>query len=109
MEYKYICEKCNYKTNLKTSFRLHNNSVLHLTGKRKIRKDKQNVEFICENCKYKTSTKNNFDLHKLNNHSTKEEKKIGFKYYCEKCDFGTFGKSYYDHHLLTEKHINKTV
>ena len=43
-------------------------------------------------------------LHILNNHSTKEERKTGFKYYCEYCNYGNFAKTSYDTHLNTKKH-----
>ena len=46
-------------------------------------------------------------LHILNNHSTREEKKKGFKYYCEYCDMGTFAKFIYNKHIKTKKHKNK--
>jgi hypothetical protein len=53
--------------------------------------------------------KNNFMTHKLNNHSTKEERKKEFKYYCEACDFGVFTESSYEKHKnsLRHKRLNK--
>ena len=35
----------------------------------------------------------------LDHHSTKEERKQGFKYYCEECDYGIFGKKLFEKHL----------
>lgn len=101
---KYYCEKCNYSTNLKNSWKQHCETTLHKTGKRKVRKDKLDKEYKCEKCDYISKNKNNYLTHILNNHSTKEEKKKGFKYYCESCDFGVFVKSMFDKHLATNKH-----
>lgn len=102
--YKYVCEKCNYKTNLKNSYDKHCLTELHKTGKRKIRKDKLCEEYACDECKYTTKIKLNYEMHLLNNHSSKEEKKKKFTYYCEVCNFGTFGKTFFDKHLQTNKH-----
>jgi hypothetical protein len=102
--YKYVCEKCNYKTNLKVPYERHLKSELHKTGRRKTRSDKICDVYECEKCKYTTTVGSNYKLHILNNHSTKEEKKIKFTFYCEECSFGTFGKSYFAKHLETIKH-----
>lgn len=102
--YKYICEKCNYKTNLKVPYERHLESELHKTGKRKTRSDKICDIYECKKCKYTTTVGSNYKLHVLNNHSTIEEKKKEFPFYCEDCDFGTFGKSYFTKHLATTKH-----
>ena len=47
--------------------------------------------------------------HKLNNHSTKEERKKEFKYYCVVCDFGVFTESSFEKHKETIRHkrLNK--
>lgn len=52
---------------------------------------------------------NNFMTHKLNNHSTKEERKQEFKYYCETYDFGVFTESSFEKHKDTIRHkrLNK--
>lgn len=109
MDYKYVCVKCNYGTNLKSSMDKHNNTMLHKTGKRKIRKDKQRDKYKCDKCEFESITKSNYELHKLNYHSTIEDRKKGFKFYCEKCNFGTFGNSYYKKHMVSHKHLNKTM
>lgn len=102
--FKYICQKCNYKTNLKNSYDRHLMTELHKTGQRKVRKDKIKEIYKCEKCKYTTKFKNNYKMHILNQHSNEEEKKKEFKYYCEVCNFGSFGKTYYDKHINTKKH-----
>jgi len=104
VEYKYICSKCNYKTNIKSSYDKHIKSILHITGKRKARCDKKKDIYICDKCEYRSTNEYNYKCHYLNNHSSIDEKKRGFKYYCEKCNFGTFIKYCYNLHLNTLKH-----
>lgn len=101
-DFKYICEKCNYQTNIKSSYNQHLKTSLHLTGKRKPRSDK--ITYECTICKFQTNNKTNFLNHKLNNHSTKEERKIHFKFYCDDCDFGVFVNSLMNKHLQSKKH-----
>lgn len=105
---EYVCEKCDYKTKVLSSYKRHLDTVLHKTGKRKSRKDKHVDEYVCEKCKYMTTNESNYRLHYLNNHGTKEERKSGFKYYCEKCDFGCFAEICYIRHNETKKHKIKT-
>ncbi len=109
-EYKFICEKCYYKTNLLSSLKKHNNSELHITGKRKIRKDKapEPIVYKCSTCNYITDNEHNLKTHNLNNHQSKEDRKTQFKYYCEKCDFGTFIELTFTKHTNTNKHKIKT-
>ena len=106
---KFNCEKCNYSTNFKYSWNKHCNTILHKTGKRKIRKDRIQENYICNKCDYITTNKNNYLTHILNNHSKKEERKEKFKFYCEKCDFGVFVKSSFEKHLITKKHLIKNI
>ena len=65
---KFICEKCNFETNIKSKWNNHINTELHKTGKRKIRSDCKNP-LNCNECEY--ITKNNITLkkHILNKHS----------------------------------------
>ena len=100
---KYICEKCNYKTNYKSQWNNHLGTILHKTGKRKTRTDKKYSD-NCPKCEYIASNNTNMKLHILNNHSIKEKRKVGFKYYCECCDFGTFGKTIYNKHIQSKRH-----
>jgi hypothetical protein len=106
---KYICDKCNYKTNLKSSYDKHLLSMLHLTGKRKTRKDKKADVYKCKICNYASYSEYNYKTHVLNNHEPIDERKKQFTFYCENCNFGTFIKSCYDLHLETQKHKNKNV
>ena len=72
-EYKYICEKCNFKCNITQGWKAHIKTSLHLTGERKKRKDiKEPLK--CEKCEYKTKNKHLLLQHKLNEHATKEER-----------------------------------
>jgi len=108
-QYKYYCEKCNYMTNIKNSMNLHNKSILHLTGvagKRNLKENDEKKIYKCEKCEFMTKNKNNYIVHKLNNHSTKEERKEQYKYYCELCDFGVLSESLFKKHEETKSHLN---
>lgn len=106
-QYKYYCEKCNYGTDIKNSINLHNKSLLHLTGvagKRNIKEEDKKKIYECKDCDFVTKNKNNYLVHKLNNHSTKEERKKEYAYYCELCDFGSFCENQINKHNETSKH-----
>jgi len=107
-KYRFNCEKCKYYTDIKNSYDKHIESVLHLTGKRKIRKDRKQEYYQCEDCDFRTNHEHNFNTHCLNNHATPEEKKNQFTYYCDKCNFGTFVQNAFTRHELTKKHKIKT-
>lgn len=99
----FYCEKCKINFASKQSLSRHQNSEIHINGKRKIRKDKQDLSCnICNNYKAKTSYQ--LKLHILNNHSTCEEKKNSFNHYCEICNVGFFAENRYEKHLETTKH-----
>ena len=104
----HVCNKCNYKTHLLYSYKKHCGTELHKTGNRKPRSDKLSDNYKCEKCIFVTTNKSNFKVHVLNNHSTREQKKQGFKYYCDNCDFGVLTESSYKIHLLTQKHKMKS-
>ena len=107
--YKYYCEKCNYGTDIRYSLIQHNETDLHKTGERGKKPIKEKELFSCDKCDFSSTNKNNYLTHKLNNHSTKEERKKEFKYYCEACDFGVFTESSYEKHKnsLRHKRLNK--
>jgi len=107
-EYKFFCEQCNYGTNIRYSLIQHNETELHRTGQRKKKPIKIKEEYKCAECEYKSTNKNNYLTHKLNNHSTKEERKKEFKYYCEVCDFGVFTESSLEKHNKSLRHIRLT-
>jgi len=109
IQYRFNCETCRYHTNIKGSYDKHMESVLHLTGKRKIRKDRKQAMYFCDNCDFKTTHEVNFKAHCLNNHATIDKKKSNFKYYCIKCNFGTFVEPAFDRHTKTKKHKIKTI
>jgi len=104
-EYKFKCEKCNYYTKYESHWKLHINTVLHQTGRRKKRSDTKE-EHKCEKCNYKSKNIINLKQHKLNEHGTKEEREKEFKYYCEYCDIGSFSIDIMERHKNTEKHKN---
>lgn len=108
-EYKFICEKCQYRTNLKSLIDQHYNTVLHKTGKHGRRETKEKNNYKCQYCSYETSNKNNYLTHTLNNHESLENRKKTFKYYCECCNVGVFTKSAYNKHQQTNIHQRKST
>ena len=107
-EFKFFCEKCNYGTNKKMSMVVHVNTSLHLIGKhgRSLVKKLDKKKYECSICQTNYSSKGNLLMHNLNNHSTKEEKKKGYKFYCDICNIGYMNSSKYNHHLTTSSHQN---
>ena len=101
--YKFICEKCDYKCNIISRWEKHINTELHITGKKKIRSDYKG-EKKCIDCDYIGKTLNNLIEHKLNYHSSVEEREKEFKYYCKLCDYGTLSKDLINNHKNTKKH-----
>jgi len=97
------CEKCGFECRYKTQWNEHIETELHKTGKKKKRSDTKEP-LKCEHCDYKTKNETTMKLHKLNVHSTKEERKSGFKYYCGYCDVGTFSKDIIENHENSQKH-----
>ena len=66
-------------------------------------------QILCDKYNYKSVNELNYKTHTLNNHSTKQDRKVNFKFYCEKFDFGCFTESCYNIHNLTQKHNMKTL
>jgi hypothetical protein len=103
MEYKHICDKCNYKCNFESQWIKHCETELHKTGKRKKRTDYREIE-KCKECDYITKNHTTMKKHNLNEHANREEREKEFKFYCKLCDFGTFSKDTMSTHNETEKH-----
>jgi hypothetical protein len=101
---KYICEKCNYKTNITSRWNAHILTELHITGIKKRRSDYLEP-MKCEFCDYISKNKTILKTHILNNHKTQEDRKKEFKHYCEICDFGSFTINSLNIHNQTQKHI----
>jgi hypothetical protein len=106
--YKYVCEKCDFKTNNKIMYKTHTETELHKTGKRKLRSDHKEM-LKCDKCDYETKQRGSMLLHELNTHADLETRKTKFKYYCEVCDFGTFSKGIMETHDKTTKHKKQTI
>ena len=103
MPKEYICEKCNYRTEIKSCYEKHLNTELHKTGKRKTRSDKK-VEDKCPHCDYMTKVNTDMKAHIISKHMTEEEQKKNFKYYCDDCKIGYLYESQYNNHLISAKH-----
>lgn len=109
MEVKeYICEKCNYKTQLKNCYEKHLTTELHKTGKRKPRSDKI-IPDRCPHCLYTTKINTDMQTHIIAKHMTPEEQKKKFTYYCDHCKFGVLYKSQYDNHLKSTRHKKQLI
>ena len=102
-EYKYLCDKCNYKCKLLSQLKKHNETELHKTGIRKIRSDKTENK-KCEKCNYETRNSTTLKQHYLNIHGTLEEREKEFKYYCKLCNYGTFSIDLFKQHEESKKH-----
>jgi hypothetical protein len=100
---KFICDKCDFKTNIKSKWNIHINTELHKTGKRKTRSDNKEPLY-CDKCEYMTKNNTTLKKHILNKHSNTEERKLQFKYYCNYCNFGTFCNKTMEIHNNTDKH-----
>lgn len=57
---KYICEDCNYETNLKTNYDRHLNSRKHNKKSNNLIK-----QYVCILCAYKSTDQSNFNKHRL--------------------------------------------
>ena len=102
-EFRFICNKCNYKCNQKASIDKHLKSELHKTGKRKVRSD-YNGPYKCDICNYETSNNTAYKEHILNNHKTIEEREKEYKYYCNLCNYGSESEINIKKHNLSLKH-----
>jgi hypothetical protein len=95
--FKFVCAKCDYKTNRYYNFKEHNNSIKHI--KRELNKHK--TEPIIK-------TKNDTDeLQNVNNEILENNNTTNIKqtlYSCDKCNYYTNKKSNYNQHLSSKKH-----
>ena len=105
---KFYCEKCNFGTDFKYTYNEHLQTILHQTGKRKVRCDKKE-KLVCNKCTFFSGINRlNYLNHMLNNHSTLEERKNGFTFYCSCCDFGTFDQLVMIKHEESKKHQKRS-
>lgn len=105
---EYICEKCNYKTVYKQSYKAHLKTELHLTGHRKTRTDKKTPD-KCPHCLYTTGVSTTMQQHIIKNHMTPDEQKEKLKYYCDVCKIGFMAQSQYNVHTKSKRHQNKIL
>lgn len=101
--FKYVCDKCDFRCNALSVWKIHTETEKHKTGKKKKRSDFEGP-YVCDKCKYESKNTVNFKQHKLNYHATREEREKEFKHYCKVCDYGTFAKTFFDSHNESEKH-----
>lgn len=103
-KHKFVCDKCAFKCNYKSSWEKHISTELHKTGKRKKRVDCKEPN-KCMQCDYATKNKLTLKIHVLNTHSNLTTRREEFKYYCDDCDFGTFSSKIMNAHNNTNKHM----
>lgn len=106
-QYKYFCEKCNFKANIKSRWNAHIITELHKTGEKKKRSDYKEPH-KCDKCDFISKNKTNLKQHYLNYHGNLIERESEFKYYCKLCDYGTFSNDLFNKHNNTDKH-NKNI
>jgi hypothetical protein len=99
----FSCEPCNFHSKFKSRLDKHLKSTLHLTGVKKIRSDKKRLD-KCPDCDYCYDSLLSMKSHILNNHASKEVRKLKFTYYCELCNVGVFSKVMFEKHLATKSH-----
>ena len=107
IQYKYLCEKCNFKANIKSRWENHIQTELHKTGQKKTRSDCKEPH-KCNKCDFTSKNTTNLKQHYLNFHGDLKERESEFKFYCKLCDYGTFSMDLFDKHNNTEKH-NKNI
>ncbi len=107
IQYKYLCEKCNFKANIKSRWENHIKTELHKTGDKKKRSDYKEPH-ICNNCDFTSKNITNLKQHYLNLHGSLKERETEFKFYCKLCDYGTFSIDLFNKHNNTDKH-NKNI
>ena len=100
-KYNYICNKCNYGTNIEQSLINHFKTKKHRTG---LYGGKKKEFYECNLCEYSSTNKNNYLTHKLNNHANDEERESQFTFYCKTCKVGVFTESSMKIHKETIKH-----
>lgn len=105
---EYVCEKCHFITEYKNSYELHLQSQLHLTGRRKVRKDKK-IPDKCPHCLYTTKVKTSMDTHIIRHHMSPEEQKEKMNFYCEHCNVGTSSEAQFIRHNNAKRHKNKLL
>lgn len=104
------CEQCNFKTNLKSTFKNHNKSKVHLRLFNKCEKYKE-YKFHCEICYYGTNNKRTLEKHnvsKLHRHRTNinfEKNNCNFDYRCFECKYMTKSTNSFSQHKRTKKHL----
>ena len=104
---EYICDKCNYKTELKSCYEKHLTTELHKTGKRKTRSDKKILD-KCPYCEYISKVNTDMQTHVISKHMSEEEQRQKSRFYCDCCKVGFLYKSQYNIHLTLSKHVNKS-
>lgn len=105
---KYICEQCNYETNLKTSF------DKHLLSKKHINFDaSKKFKYSCEQCNFSTDLRQSYDRHLESKMHLNagirikceqcKPKKV-YDYICPHCDYITNASTTLRYHIL-KKHM----
>jgi hypothetical protein len=97
LQFKFICVKCDYKTNRYYNYQEHKRSIKHIKRK-------------SSNIKSATINKTNNDgdiLINLNTELLEKNNTTNIKqtqYLCDKCNYSTSKKSNFNQHLSSKKH-----
>jgi hypothetical protein len=111
-EFKFICEKCNYKTNSKSLFNKHEKTKKHNKiiepNLIELEEDNSDMKYKCKFCNYYTNNLKGYYQHKKTkkhkNNFIEEPKKT--KYKCEHCNYYTNNPKGLSQHKKTKKHQN---
>ena len=98
----FYCDKCDFECKFFSRLKIHEQTILHQTGKKKQRSDFKGIR-KCDKCDYQTEYIINLKKHILNSHATRENREKEFKFFCKLCDFGTFSVDMMKIHKDTKK------
>lgn len=97
----YLCDVCNYQTDIKSSFVIHNNTKKHALRLKGIDPSEPKT-YLCKECGRKTNDKSNFNKHLLTHKKT-------YEYECLACDTKFYSKKDLLIHLKSKIHFNKVL
>ena len=95
--FKFTCELCNYKTNIKTNYTRHTNSLKHI-------RNGKSICHKCELCNYTTERPFNLKIH-----MKKHDPKRMYKFLCTACNYKAFDITNIRNHIKRESHKKKII
>lgn len=107
--FEYICEHCQFGTNLPSHLTQHNNSKKHRAAIDKHKLERLGYKYTCEACQFGTNLSGNLTQH---NNSKSHRAAIGehklewheYRYTCKSCQYGTNLPGNLTKHTTSNKH-----